>query len=179
MRCVGRRRPPRRRRRQLLATSLAAALLAGCTSRAKSEAPLPPRPPVVVVTMREHTLDYYQPVPAGRVVFRFVNRGRFPHRPALVPLPEHLPPIHEQLRGTTRAVLAPFAGVATVPPGETGSFAVNLVADTRYAIVDFARGPDGQSFAREGMASDFRAGGPPPPPGAPGSGGPDDPGGTG
>lgn len=145
---------------RLAALLAVAAAGISCTSTA-SGAPLPASPPVVVVTMRDFHYELTSEIPAGRVVFRFVNAGAVEHRPSLLPLPDELPPIDQQLRGDERAVVTPFAGVPLRQPGETGTFAVDLAPGQRYAIVCFARGPDGESHALKGMASEFRPAGEP------------------
>ena len=136
---------------------MAVLLSASCQSSSSADAPLPPSPPVVVVTMDEYSFDYDNQIPSGRVVFRFVNDGDVAHQPDLVPLAEDIPPIGEQLRGDTRAVVFPMAGVPTRDPGETGTFAVDLAPGARYAIICFARNDDGTSHALMGMSSEFRA----------------------
>jgi hypothetical protein len=108
--------------------------------------------------MREFAFDYDHDVPAGRVVFRFRNVGHVDHRVTLVSLPEDLPPIDEQIRGSTRQFVAPFAGTYPRPPGATATFAVDLVAGRRYGLVCFVQDPDGQTHALKGMTSEFRAG---------------------
>ncbi len=136
---------------------IAVLLLTSCQEAQSAKGPLPPGPPVVVVTMDEYSFDYDQQVPSGRVVFRFVNDGDVAHQPDVVPLPDDLPPIDEQLRGDARAVVFPLAGVPTRDPGETGTFAVDLAPGARYAIICFARNRDGASHALLGMSSEFRA----------------------
>ncbi len=136
---------------------MAGLLSTSCQSSSSAEAPLPPSPPVVDVTMREYSFEYDQQIPSGRVVFRFVNDGELAHQPDVVPLAEDIPPIDEQLRGETRAVVFPLAGVPTRDPGETGTFAVDLAPGGRYAIICFARNADGTSHALQGMSSEFRA----------------------
>ncbi len=126
-----------------------------CTPRT-TQAALPAPPPEVVVDMYEYQYEFQQSVPAGRVVFRFVNEGNEVHRPVLLPLSEEVPPILEQVRGDVRAALTPFARVPPRQPGETGTFAVDLVAGQRYALICFARTGDGRSHAVLGMASDIR-----------------------
>ena len=117
----------------------------------------------VVVTMKEYRIDYRGPVPSGRVVFRIVNGGRYPHRLSLVPLPKDLPPLDKQLHGRKRRIIPPLAGVPELSPGASNSFAVDLVQGQRYGFVDFSTNPDGRSNALLGLNSEFRAGG-----GAPG-----------
>jgi hypothetical protein len=129
------------------------------------EARWPPSPAVVEVTMRDYAFDFDEPVAAGRAVFRFTNAGSVDHRASLVPLPDDLPPIDEQLRGDQRRTVPSLAGINDRPPGQTGTFAVDLVEGRRYALVSFNRGDDGELYARKGMAAEFRAGGPATPPG--------------
>jgi hypothetical protein len=102
-------------------------------------------------------MEYDHAIPAGRVVFRFVNVGEEKHRPSLLPLPEDVPPIGEQLRGSERRAAVPFAGIREVEPGESGTFAVDLSPGQRYALICFAIAPDGESHALKGMSSEFRA----------------------
>lgn len=143
----------------LLCAVLGSVPLASCQAPGKSQrnkAPLPTASPVVVVTMREYRFDYNRTIPSGRVVFRFLNQGQVPHRPALVPLPEDLPPIDQQLRGSKRRAVSPLGGVFDRRPGTIGTFAVDLVAGRRYALICYARDPDGSSHAVKGMNSEFR-----------------------
>lgn len=156
-----------------VAAVVVAATLTAC-ERAGSDGAGPPEgPPVVDVTMTEYDYAHPVPVPAGRVVFRFVNEGRLVHQPDLLPLPEGLPPIDEQLRGDQRAAITPFAGIPPREPGDVGTYAVDLVPGQRYAIVCFARDPDDdESHALQGMATEFRAGGGTQPPATPTTGAP-------
>lgn len=135
-------------------------LLVGCSPLGSSGAPLPGSAPIVTVTMDEYRVDVPRSLPAGRVVFRIVNAGDEAHEPEFVPLPEDMPPINEQLQGDQRAAIAPFAGIPPVEPGETGTFAVDLVPNVRYAFICFARTADGQLHARLGESAEFRAGQP-------------------
>lgn len=137
--------------------AIAALPAVSCQGDARSDADLPPAPPVVVVTMREYDFDYAGTVPAGRVIFRLVNAGDVEHHPSLLPLPEDLPPIADQVRGSERRVLLPFAGVFIREPGESGTFAVDLVPGQRYAFLCYMEGPDGESHVEKGMYSEFRA----------------------
>lgn len=146
-------------RRELFQLSVIVAmvvLFVRCTSRTTEEA-LPAPPPEIVVDMYEYRYEHQQSIPGGRVVFRFVNHGNEVHRPVLLPLSEEIPPILEQVRGDVRAAAAPFARVPARDPGETGTFAVDLVPGQRYALICFARTADEQSHAILGMASDLRA----------------------
>lgn len=163
---------PEWRARRLIACVLGIMVLVGtpsCTRQRPQEAasgvgaPLPAPSPVVDITMREFRFDYPDPVPAGRVVFRIRNAGQRPHRLALLPLEENFPPIDHQVKGTERRAVSPFASIYDRRPGGYGTFAVDLVAGTRYAIVCFTVNSDGESHAVKGMTSEFRAGGGPVP----------------
>lgn len=134
-------------------------LTVACTP-AGQDADWPPRPPEVHVSLDEYSMDYERPVPAGRVVFRFLNEGSEAHRASLVPLPEDMPPIDEQLAGDDRRTVPDFAEIHRRRPGEGGMFAVDLEEGRRYALVCFMTDDDGNLHAREGMNSEFRAGGP-------------------
>ena len=142
----------------LLCGALGSVALASCgggDSKGNKE-PFPSAPPVVVVSMREYRFDYDRAIRSGRVVFRLVNKGQVPHRPSLLPLPGDLPPIDKQLRGSKRRTLRLFAGVGDRRPGATGTFAVDLVAGRRYALICYAEDPDGRPHAVKGMSSEFR-----------------------
>lgn len=109
--------------------------------------------------MAEFRFDHQRDVPAGRVVFRVRNDGRLEHELTLLPLAEDVPPISEQISGQKRRPVSLFAGVYPRQPGATDTFAVDLVAGRRYAMLCSLRDADGTSHARKGMASEFRAGG--------------------
>lgn len=149
-----RRRLPTR----LLALTLLVGSVTSCNPGSEPDATLPRSPPVVVVTMREYRFDYERPIPAGRVVFRVPNRGRLLHRLTLLPIAEGLPPIDEQLRDNKASVASPFAGTRPQPSGSSGAFAVDLVANTRYAMLCFVVDRAGEPHALKGMNSEFRAG---------------------
>lgn len=122
--------------------------------------PVPRLPQSVVgVTIREYRYQLSRPVPAGRVVFRVTNAGRQVHRVSLLALPEDLPPLARQLRGRRRRAVAPFAGIGGLVPGTSNSFAVDLAAGRRYALIDVGAAPGGRSNALLGLATEFRAGG--------------------
>ncbi len=106
--------------------------------------------------MLDHRFEIGTPVPAGRVVFRFDNGGQTAHNVIMIPLAEDVPPIEVQLRGSERRLVEPFAGVYDRAPGETGSFAVDLVAGQRYAMVCSLPAEDGQPHWMKGMAIEFR-----------------------
>ncbi len=148
------------RTKALLRHSVVLALVlavSGCQVSPDMQGFLPPPPPEVLVEMEEYRYQYEEPIPSGRVVFRFRNNGEVEHRPVLLPLSDELPPIQEQLRGDTRATAAPFAGIPPRQPGETGAFAVDLVPGLRYALICFARDSQDRPHATQGMAIEFRA----------------------
>lgn len=118
--------------------------------------PAPAPAPVVHVTMRDHRFELDRLVPAGRVVFRVQNAGPSRHHLTLVPLPPDVPPIADQLRGTNRRLVKPFAGIYDRDAGDSGTFAVDLAPDTRYALICAVVGDDGQPHWRRGMATEFR-----------------------
>lgn len=105
--------------------------------------------------MREMRFDVAGGPPRGRVVFNVRNAGSQVHRVALVFLPDDVPPILRQLRGSERVVVDELASVPNRPPGSTDSFAVNLDRG-RWAFLCFVVDPDGKTHAEKGMASEFR-----------------------
>lgn len=142
-----------RRHRAFVVTVLVFALaLSGCSTEATSptrEAPRVASPPEIGVTMREYRYELTTTeLPAGRVVFRFRNLGAEPHSPALLPLDEDVPPINEQVRSPERRLVAPFASLNERRPGATGTFAVDLVAGRRYALICYATAPDDEAHSR-------------------------------
>lgn len=164
---------------RLAAVAITVLATTGCAERGlRNVAALPQPTPVVVVTMSEYSFDVEPRVPSGRVVFRFRNTGRLPHRVTLLALPEDLPPIKAQLLGSERRYLEPFAGMLERLPGGTGSFAVDLEPGRRYGIVCFTVDRDNQSHAQKGMSTEFRAAGRPVPQEAPPGTAPAPPGGA-
>jgi hypothetical protein len=107
--------------------------------------------------MLDYRFDYDPEIPSGRVVFQILNAGDVPHQLTLFPLPEDLPPIDEQLRGSQRRFLEPFASIYRRAPGERGTFAVDLEPDRRYAMVCYLEADDGEPHWMKGMVSEFRA----------------------
>lgn len=144
------------------ATALAVVVLAGLsgcaddaeTSRVRTASP--PPAPVVSVVMREYRFDHDDDVPAGRVVLRFTNEGTVAHRVTMIRLPDDVPPIDVQLRGSERRSVPPFAGIYERAPGDIGTFAVDLEPATRYAFICSVRAPDGTPHWQKGMTSEFR-----------------------
>jgi len=116
---------------------------------------LPPTPPVINVALREYHLDYQPPTFAGRVVFRVRNAGTKKHELVLVPLPEGLPPIQDQVRSKARQAVGTLAFVKPLPPRGSAVFAADL-APGRYGMVCLLQDSSGVTDARKGMASEFR-----------------------
>lgn len=134
---------------------------AGCTLTDGEPDPWPPSAPEVTVTMDEYDISVDEtPIPAGRVVFRVRNVGEEVHRLTVVPLPEDLPPIEEQLHGDERRDVAALAGTIPRSPGDDGIFAADLKAGRRYALLCFEKDAEGTVHARKGLNAEFRAGGP-------------------
>lgn len=107
--------------------------------------------------MAEYRFDYDPAaIPAGRVVFRARNVGGEPHNLIMIPLAEDVPPIDVQLRGSERRLVEPFAGFYDRPPGDTGSFAVDLVAGQRYAMICTLPASDDEPHWKKGMVTEFR-----------------------
>jgi hypothetical protein len=117
---------------------------------------LVPKPAVAVVDVVEYHLNVRSAIPAGRVVFKILNRGRLMHSLWLIPLPPGLPPINVQLHGKHRVFVQPYAGVPELQPGQTGTFAVDLAPGQRYGLVDLDSAPTGQPEAVLGIATEFR-----------------------
>lgn len=116
-----------------------------------------PRPQVVDVAMTENYYEYLPPAHGGRVVFRARNAGSEEHRIAIYPLPEDMPPIDVQLRGSDRRTVERLAAPLPLRPGETQSFAVDLEPSQRYALLCLLKKPDQQkTYAELGMNSEFR-----------------------
>lgn len=149
----------RRTRRPIWIASSAACVLGACAGPDPAARPRPPVPPVVEVGLSEYRFELPSSLPTGRVVFHLTNRGMENHRPALLPLPDDFPPVQEEVRNTTSRPVLPFAGVASRPPGSTGTFAADLIPGRRYALVCFITAPDGEGHANKGMTWEARAGG--------------------
>lgn len=136
-------------------------LLAACrgpgAERGQPRPALPAGPQVVEVTLADHRFVYDPPDAAGPVLFRLTNTGRVAHSLTMLPLSEDIPPIDEQLRGTERRALTPFAGVGARKPGTSTSFAVHLRPGVRYAFVCFLPDDEGTPHFSRGMSSEFRA----------------------
>lgn len=128
-------------------------LLSSCS--AIGSADLPPSPTSVDVTMRDFRYDFDQrAIHRGRVVFRVTNQGPLFHQLALIPIPENLPPIVEQVRGGNRATVTERVGTPPLRAGASDVFAADLHPG-RWAFVCFFIGPEG-SHASKGMAAEFR-----------------------
>lgn len=142
-----------------------AAFASGCSSASGGatnggEGEWPPSVPEVEVAMRDYAFEFDTPVPSGRVVFRVHNAGSVPHRVTLVPLPEDLPPIDEQLQSDQRRSVTPVGAVNPRKPGGGSVFSVDLQEGRRYALICYEEDDDGAVHARKGGNAEFRAGGP-------------------
>ena len=131
-----------------------ATLLVSACGAAASADDLPGPPTVVSVTMTENHFAYSTSIGRGRTVFVALNKGHVMHRLELVPLPKDFPPIAVQLHGTVRRPVQVIASTPQTPPGQTGSFAVDL-SPGRFALVSFLIDQDGISQAVKGMATEF------------------------
>lgn len=127
-----------------------------------SGAPLPKASPVIDVNLADNRFVFNPAVPSGQVVFRVHNAGQVDHELELIPLPPDVPPIDVQLHGAQRRNVLPLVKMAARPPNGSGTFAVNLKAGTRYALVCFLLALDGQAYALKGMNAEFTPSGPPP-----------------
>jgi hypothetical protein len=116
---------------------------------------LPPPPERVHVDLREYRISYKPPSLGGRVVFRVRNTGRRKHDLVLVPLPEGLPPIQEQIRSNQRRAVGTLASVKVLLPGRSAVVAADLPPG-RYGMVSLVEDSSGTSDAKKGMASEFR-----------------------
>lgn len=121
-----------------------------------AQRPLPPAAPVILVTAREYSFELPDVLPAGRVVFRTLNAGTERHDPSIVLLDDDVPPIDVYLRQPGRRPIRAFAGVNPREPGDTGTFAVDLVPGRRYAFVCFIQPPGEERHAEKGMAREAR-----------------------
>jgi len=140
----------------LLAAAWAAlALLAASCKSGRHEAPLPRHPAVVDVSLREYRFEYKPPASSGRVVFQVQNAGRREHELVLVPLPEGMPSLTQQLHSEQRRAVKPLAFLQPLRPGTRGVFAVDLQRG-RYGMVSFVKDAKGVLDATKGMASEFR-----------------------
>lgn len=143
--------------RSLSPAALVLVLLASCQGTAEEQKAVPASPPVVAVTMTEYAFQFNSNILPGRVVFQVSNDGREPHLMNLVPLPEDLPPLDDQLRGSERRILPPFARVTTLQPGQSGTFAVDLEAGVRYGLICNLVDASNEVHAELGMNAEFRA----------------------
>lgn len=143
-------------RRPAASRLIACLLLISCQA-SEARPPPAPSPSVVTVTMRDSRFVYQTPIRGGRVVFEVMNRDGIDHDMRLQSLTEDVPPIEEQLRGSKRRILAPYAGILVRRPGQRGTFAVDLVEGRRYAFLCYVKDDTGTAHALSGMASEFRA----------------------
>lgn len=98
-------------------------------------------------------------IPTGRVNFRLRNAGDQGHQPTLLVLPDDVPSIEEQIKGTERRNVPTLANSSGIPPGVTGALAVDLKAGQRYAFVCFVKTNDDKAHSGLGMAWEFRTAG--------------------
>lgn len=139
-----------------LATAAVLAM-ASCQSAASDRPAAPAPPPVIDLKLTEYRFDPEPArVPAGRVVFRLLNRGDQGHQPTLLALPEDLPPILEQLKGENRRDVETIASNSGLRAGVSAAVAADLEPGKRYAFVCYAKTPDGKEHSRMGMAWEFR-----------------------
>lgn len=136
-------------------------LVPACSLGVQANPPLPVSPTVVDVVIQQGRFEYPSSVPAGRVIFQVRNADDVPHRLTLLPLPENLPPLRDHLRSEDRRVMIPYAGMPSLKPGERGVFAVDLTPGRRYALLDLSHDNQGRSYARQGLAAEFRVKGTP------------------
>lgn len=143
--------------RLVAAAVVLAGLLAGCAGAGSSEEPLPPEAATVEVRLADDELSLEgRPVPAGRVVFEVRNVGEHDHRLTLAPIGDDRPPMEQDVADETERPIRQLARVPTLKPGETGTFAVDLAPDQRYAMVDYAEAPDGTQYMDLGVVGEFR-----------------------
>jgi hypothetical protein len=153
--------PPARRRGVRVGVAILAGVggIVGVAVASPDGKTVLPGPQVVDLTMTDNRYEYLPPARAGRVVFRVRNAGTQQHRIAVYPLPEDMPPIDVQLRGSERRNVERLAAPLPRRPEETQSFAVDLQPGQRYAFLCFLRSPTEQkTYAELGMSSEFRAG---------------------
>lgn len=144
---------PVARARWLCVLVVVALVATSCQSRHKASLPRPPA--AVNVSLREYGIKFNPPASAGRAVFRVRNGGSKKHELVLVPLPEGLPAIQEQVRLKVRRAVGTLALVKPLRPGGTAVLAVDL-APGRYGMVGLLEDSKGVSDAKKGMAAEFR-----------------------
>jgi hypothetical protein len=136
-----------------LALVVAAGAVTSCGG-SEDEAPLPPRPATVRLTMDEYRFGYDRSIPSGRVVFRARNVGRKDHSLTLLRLPPNVPPLNVQIRSKKRIALPPLAILKRRGPGKAGTFAVDLTPG-RYGLICTVRDSNGEPNSLKGMNSEF------------------------
>lgn len=132
----------------------ATAALFGVSSCASGASPQV-SPLLVDVEATEYAFGHRRSVSPGRAVFRIHNAGREAHELIVVALPPDFPPLGQQLRGTERRAVPTIARLPPTEPGETGTFAVDLVPG-RYGLICFVSDFDGAQHASKGMSSELR-----------------------
>jgi hypothetical protein len=142
--------------KRVLLAVLLAMVVGACRRQSSWDERLAAGPRVVEVGMREYSFEYVAPPAGGRVVFRADNRGTLPHELVIVNIPEDVPSLAEQIKGTERRVVATLVSLPTRPPSMTGTFAVDLERGGRYGMICFVQDPDGIQHGVKGMNSEFR-----------------------
>ncbi len=135
--------------------ALSALAVTSC-SASTTRMSLPPTSPVVTVTMHEYSFSIAGHPRPGRTVFRFVNAGRETHGPMLVEVGLGAGPVEQEVRKPSPPPFKRLGLVNGRQPGNTGTFAVQLEPNTRYALICRARAADGVPHAQKGMTWEVR-----------------------
>jgi len=107
------------------------------------------------VAMTEYEFRYADPVAHGRIVVKAANKGQLVHQLVVVQVPVDFPPIDAQLHAKVQRGLATIATLPARPPGQDGTFAMDLPPG-RYAMICFVKDVDGVQHSLKGMSSEFR-----------------------
>lgn len=109
--------------------------------------------------MVDYRFLYEPPRRPGRAVFSLTNAGKVNHRLTIIPIGDDVPPIDEQLHGSTRRGVDPEAQSSVLRPGEAETIAIDVLPGQRYAFVCFLVDP-GDTIVNglKGMNSEFRVG---------------------
>lgn len=134
--------------------SLLAALLIVSLSACRPEAPNPPQPESLQVSMSEYKYGHRSEIRPGRVVVRVFNRGSLSHDMTFLQLPPDFEgTIDSQLRSSIRRPLPTIMVLPAVDPGKKAIFALDL-APGRYAMFCALRDPDDVQHFLKGMSSE-------------------------
>lgn len=112
-------------------------------------------PWAVGVVMTEYRFQTVAGIGPGRAVFEVRNGGQLDHELSLARLPDDLPPIAEQLKGSVRRPVPTVAYLPRQGPGARGTFAVDLVPG-RYALICNLPDADGVQHSSKGMAVELK-----------------------